>query len=62
MQSILFALVADESGQGVAEYAMLLGGISLSMILTITALGVNLGDVYAKISRNFDQLPTTVQQ
>ncbi len=57
MTPLLLALLADESGQGITEYAMLLGAVSLSSILTLSAIGTHIDGIYANVAHELDSLP-----
>jgi Flp pilus assembly pilin Flp len=38
--------LARESGQAAAEYALILAGIAMAVILTVAALGGSIGDLF----------------
>jgi Flp pilus assembly pilin Flp len=54
----LKTLVLDDSGQGFTEYAILMGTIALSTILVLTAIGTRLQDVFGKLARELEGLPS----
>jgi len=43
-------LINDEEGQGLVEYALIVGLISIACIITMTALGGKIGDVWTSIT------------
>ncbi len=40
------ALWSDESGQGLTEYALIIGLVSVTLILLLTAMSTELGTVF----------------
>ena len=38
--------LSDESGQAAAEYALILAGIAMAVILAVSALGGSIGDLF----------------
>ena len=56
--SHLKTLVLDESGQGMTEYAILLGTLALGAILTLVAIGGRLKGVFTTVSDQVNQIPT----
>ncbi len=55
----LQTLLADESGQGMTEYAILLGTLALGAILTLVAIGGRIKTVFNSVSDQVNQVPTT---
>ena len=55
--NLLQSLIVDEGGQSATEYAILLGWISLSLILTLSAIGTRVHGVFDNMARQLDQLP-----
>ncbi len=55
----LQTLLADESGQGMTEYAILLGTVALGAILTLVAIGGRIKTVFNSVSDQVNQVPTT---
>jgi pilus assembly protein Flp/PilA len=47
---LIQAIVTDEDGQDLAEYALLLVFIAIAVIAVLTALGPQLAAVYSQIS------------
>ena len=43
------ALWSDESGQGLTEYALIIGLVSVALILLLTAMANSLGTVFSAI-------------
>jgi len=56
--SDLKTLMLDESGQGMTEYAILLGTLALGAILTLVAIGGRLKGVFTTVSDQVNQIPT----
>ena len=56
--SDLKTLMLDESGQGMTEYAILLGTLALGAILTLVAIGGRLKGVFSTVSDQVNQIPT----
>ncbi|MFQ5529793.1 MAG: Flp family type IVb pilin [Gemmatimonadota bacterium] len=50
----LLSLWNDESGQDLAEYAMMLGLVALAVLVAVTLLGTN-------VSTTFNTINTTVE-
>jgi pilus assembly protein Flp/PilA len=48
--SLLKKLIRDETGQGLAEYGLILALVSVAVIATLTALGDNIRNVLDDIS------------
>jgi Flp pilus assembly pilin Flp len=56
----LFAnLLADESGQGMTEYAILVGTLALGAILTLVAIGSRIKDVFTNVQTQLNNVPTS---
>lgn len=55
MHELLRALWQDESGQDLAEYALLIGLIALAAILAVTALGGTISDIFNDIGDELDE-------
>jgi len=49
MLMTLKRLVAEEQGQGMAEYGLILAGIAVVVMVAITALGVRLTGLFDSI-------------
>lgn len=47
---IMRRLVQEEEGQGMVEYALIIGLISVAAIVTMTALGTKISDVFSGIT------------
>lgn len=43
------ALWSDESGQGLTEYALIIGLVSVTLILLLTAMSTEIGSVFNSI-------------
>jgi pilus assembly protein Flp/PilA len=54
MIETLRALWTDESGQDLAEYALLIALIALAVILAVTFLGTKVSTVYESIGTNLE--------
>ena len=52
-------MLADESGQGMTEYAILVGTLALGAIVTLTAIGGKLRTVYNNVNTQLDSVPTS---
>jgi len=52
-------LLADESGQGMTEYAILVGTIALGAILTLVAIGSRIKDVFTNVQTQLNNVPTS---
>ncbi len=57
--TIVKTLLADESGQGMTEYAILLGTLALGAILTLVAIGGRVKTVFNNVSNQINSVPTT---
>ena len=49
MLQLFKALLLDESGQDLAEYAILIGLIALAVIVAVTLLGTTISNVFNSI-------------
>ena len=52
-------LFADESGQGMTEYAILVGTLALGSILTLVAIGSRIKDVFTNVQTPLHNVPTS---
>ena len=52
MVQLFNALMIDESGQDLAEYAILIGLIALAVIVAVRLLGTTLSGIFNRISSN----------
>jgi len=50
------ALVNDDAGQDLLEYALLVGLIALVAVVAVTATGTNVSNVFDKISKEIGKL------
>ncbi len=57
--SLLKKLIRDETGQGLAEYGLILALVSVAVIATLTALGDNIRGVLEDISGNLEGIEVT---
>jgi pilus assembly protein Flp/PilA len=57
--TVLKTLLVDESGQGMTEYAILLGTLALGAILTLVAIGGRVKTVFNNVSAQVNSVPTT---
>jgi len=53
------ALWTDESGQDLAEYALLIALIALAVIVAVTLLGGTIRNVFNTIGSTLSTVPTT---
>ena len=56
MMEKMIRLVKDESGQGMAEYGLILAGVAVVVIVALVALGGGLTDLFTNVT---DELNTT---
>ena len=54
----LHALLVEDSGQGMTEYAILLGTLALGAILTLVAIGGRIRTVLTSVGDQVNQIPT----
>jgi Flp pilus assembly pilin Flp len=52
-------LLHDESGQGMTEYAILIGTLALGAIVTLIAIGTRLTNVFGNVQTQLNSLPTS---
>jgi Flp pilus assembly pilin Flp len=52
-------LLLDESGQGMTEYAILIGTLALGAIVTLLAIGTRLRNVFGNVQTQLNTLPTS---
>ncbi len=52
-------LIADESGQGMTEYAILVGTLALGAILTLVAIGSRIKAVFTNVQTQMNNVPTS---
>jgi Flp pilus assembly pilin Flp len=52
-------MLSDESGQGMTEYAILVGTLALGSILTLVAIGSRIKDVFTNVQTQLNNIPTS---
>ena len=55
----LVKLYADDSGQGMTEYAILVGTLALGAILTLVAIGSRIKEVFTNVQTQLNNVPTS---
>ena len=58
MQTIKQVL-SEESGQGMTEYAILVGTLALGAIVTLTAIGSRLSSIFSSVQTKLNNVPTS---
>ena len=51
--------LADESAQGMTEYAILIGTLALGAIVTLLAIGTRLRNVFSNVQTQLNTVPTS---
>ena len=57
--TVVKTLLVDESGQGMTEYAILIGTLALGAIVTLLAIGTRLRNVFSNVQTQLNSLPTS---
>ena len=57
--TLLQKLIRDEDGQGMTEYAILIGTLALGVVVTLLAIGTRLGTVFGNVQTQLNTLPTS---
>ena len=57
--NMLKQMLNDESGQGMTEYAILVGTLALGAIVTLTAIGGRLRTIFNAVSTAVNTVPTS---
>ena len=57
--AVVKTLLFDESGQGMTEYAILIGTLALGAIVTLIAIGTRLNNVFGSVQTQLNTLPTS---
>lgn len=52
-------LLFDESGQGMTEYAILIGTLALGAIVTLLTIGTRLRTVFTNVQTQLNSVPTS---
>ncbi len=52
----MVALIKNEEGQGMVEYALIIGGIAIVAMIAINALGGGVGTLFTKITTSLAAL------
>ena len=52
-------LLTDESGQGMTEYAILIGTLALGAVVTLLTIGTRLKDVFSNVQTQLNSVPTS---
>ena len=55
----LSTLLRDESAQGMTEYAIIVGTVVFTIIVTFLALGTRLRGVFTSVRTDLNQMPTS---
>lgn len=50
-------LLLDESGQGLTEYAILVGTLAVGAIVTLLAIGTKLRSVFTNVQTQLNTMP-----
>ena len=56
---VVKTLLVDESGQGMTEYAILIGTLALGAIVTLLAIGTRLRQVFSNVQTQLNSVPTS---
>jgi len=59
MMSLARNLWNDESGQGLAEYALLLGLIVIGVVVLIQGMGVSIEKIFTQANTDLEKAATT---
>ena len=57
--AVVKTLFLDESGQGMTEYAILIGTLALGAIVTLLAIGTRLRSVFSNVQTQLNSVPTS---
>jgi Flp pilus assembly pilin Flp len=57
--TVVRTLLLDESGQGMTEYAILIGTLALGAIVTLLAIGTRLKQVFGNVQTQLNTVPTS---
>ena len=57
--AVVKTLLLDESGQGMTEYAILIGTLALGAIVTLLAIGTRLRTVFSNVQTQLNSVPTS---
>ena len=57
--SALRTFLEDESGQGMTEYAILIGTLALGAVVTLLAIGTRLRQVFSNVQTQLNSVPTS---
>jgi pilus assembly protein Flp/PilA len=57
MKSLLQGLLADESGQGLVEYALIIALVSIGLIAALGILRVKISEIFGRIGTTLDAAP-----
>ncbi len=62
MQNLWHAFWSDDSGQGLVEYSLIIALVAVGLILALTALRDDIGQVFDAIGTELDSAPATQYQ
>ena len=57
--TVVKTLLHDESGQGMTEYAILIGTLALGAVVTLLAIGTRLRQVLSNVQTQLNSVPTS---
>jgi pilus assembly protein Flp/PilA len=52
--NLINRLIKEEAGQGLVEYALIVGLVALGCVLAVTAVGTDLGELWGRVSAKLD--------
>ncbi len=55
MKNLLQSLLADESGQGLVEYALIIALVSIGLIVALGLLRGKISDIFGEIGTTLDE-------
>jgi len=58
MLKLLRRLVSEEEGQGLVEYALIIGLVAVVLIVALSSMQVSISSVFEKITGKLNAIPT----
>ena len=61
MKTLFFALLREEQGQDLVEYALIVAAVGLALISTVNTLSQAITSLYSSITTDLGSIGTTAQ-
>ena len=56
MKELMMRLWKDEEGQGLTEYALILGAIAIAVVAVLLLIGGHIGDIFNRVEEELNNV------